>query len=95
MVEKEVDAGLETVKVSMPAVITADLRLCEPRYTTLPNIMKAKKKPLETKSVEDFNIQIQNNHQVLKVEDPPVRKAGVIVNDVSELFDKLKMAKAI
>jgi len=90
VVTREVDGGLETLSLSMPAVITTDLRLNEPRYVTLPNIMKAKKKPLETIKPADLGVNVDPSIKVLKVSDPPVRKAGIKVADVAALVDKLK-----
>jgi electron transfer flavoprotein beta subunit len=89
-VTREVDGGLETVKLKLPAVVTTDLRLNEPRYPSLPNIMKAKKKPLEMKKPEDFGVDVTPRLRVLKTIDPPVRKAGVKVADVAELVRRLK-----
>ena len=89
-VTREVDGGLETIKLNMPAVITTDLRLNEPRYVKLPNIMKAKKKPLETIAVADLGVDTAPRLEVLKVEEPPKRSGGVKLADVSELVDKLK-----
>jgi len=89
-VTREVDGGLETVSLNMPAIITTDLRLNEPRYVKLPNIMKAKKKPLETIAVADLGVDVTPSLKVLKVEEPPKRSAGVKLADVSELVDKLK-----
>jgi electron transfer flavoprotein beta subunit len=89
-VTREVDGGLETVSLSLPAVITADLRLNEPRYVTLPNIMKAKKKPLETIKPADLGVDIAPRLKTLKVTEPPARKAGVRVPDVQTLVAKLK-----
>jgi len=89
-VTREVDGGLETLSVSLPAVVTTDLRLNEPRYVTLPNIMKAKKKPLETVKPADLGVNIDPSIKVLKVSDPPTRKAGIKVADVAALVDKLK-----
>ena len=89
-VVREVDGGLETVNVKLPAVITTDLRLNEPRYVTLPNIMKAKKKPLETLSTDDLGVDVTPRLSVLKVVEPAARKAGVVVPDVATLVDKLK-----
>lgn len=89
-VMREVDGGLETVKLNMPAVITTDLRLNEPRYVKLPNIMKAKKKPLETVAVASTGVDITPSLEILKVEEPPKRSGGVKVADVNELVDKLK-----
>ncbi len=89
-VTREVDGGLETVKLAMPAIITTDLRLNEPRYASLPNIMKAKKKPLDTKSPADYGVDIAPRLKTLKVTEPPVRQAGVKVEDVDALVAKLK-----
>jgi len=89
-VTREIDGGLETIKVKLPAVVTADLRLNEPRYATLPNIMKAKKKPLMKKTVADLGVDISPHLEVLSVEDPPVRKAGQKVETVEDLIKKLK-----
>lgn len=89
-VTREVDGGLETLKLRLPAIVTTDLRLNEPRYPTLPNIMKAKKKPLDTKKPEDFGVDIAPRLQVLKTTEPPQRKGGVKVADVAELVAKLK-----
>ena len=89
-VTREVDGGLETVRLSTPAIITTDLRLNEPRYASLPNIMKAKKKPLETKTPADYGVDIAPRLKTLKVSEPPVRQAGVKVADVDELVAKLK-----
>ncbi|AKH44365.1 electron transfer flavoprotein beta subunit [Altererythrobacter atlanticus] len=89
-VTREVDGGLETVKLSIPAIITTDLRLNEPRYASLPNIMKAKKKPLETKTPADYGVDIAPRLKTLNVSEPPVRQAGVKVADVDELVARLK-----
>lgn len=89
-VTREIDGGLQTIKVKLPAVVTTDLRLNEPRYATLPNIMKAKKKPLDKKSPADFSISTAPRLKVLKTEEPSGRKAGVKVKSVAELVDKLK-----
>ncbi|MBX3611246.1 MAG: electron transfer flavoprotein subunit beta/FixA family protein [Hydrogenophaga sp.] len=89
-VTREIDGGLETLSVAMPAVITTDLRLNEPRYVTLPNIMKAKKKPLETVKPEDLGVDVTPRIKTLKVSEPPKRGAGVKVPDVATLVDKLK-----
>ena len=90
VVNREVDGGLETVKLSLPAVITTDLRLNEPRYVTLPNIMKAKKKPLDTVTPSDLGVDVTPRVKTLKVAEPPMRKAGVRVSDVATLVEKLK-----
>jgi len=89
-VTREVDAGLESIKVSMPAIITTDLRLNEPRYAKLPNIMKAKKKPLEITPVTDTGIDVSSGLSVVEVNEPPQREAGIIVSSVAELVDKLR-----
>ena len=89
-VTREVDGGLETLEVSLPAVVTTDLRLNEPRYVTLPNIMKAKKKPLETLKPEDLGVDVSPRLKTLKVSEPPKRGAGIKVADVAALVDKLK-----
>ena len=89
-VTREVDGGLETLRLSTPAIITTDLRLNEPRYASLPNIMKAKKKPLETKTPADYGVDIAPRLKTLNVSEPPVRQAGVKVADVDELVAKLK-----
>jgi electron transfer flavoprotein beta subunit len=89
-VTREVDGGLETLKVKLPAVVTTDLRLNEPRYVTLPNIMKAKKKPLEVFRPADLGVDVAPRIKTLKVSEPPKRGAGVKVADVSALVDKLK-----
>jgi electron transfer flavoprotein beta subunit len=89
-VTREVDGGLETVSLALPAVVTTDLRLNEPRYVTLPNIMKAKKKPMETVSPADLGVDPAPRLKTLKVSEPAARSAGVIVPDVAALVDKLK-----
>ena len=89
-VTREVDGGLQTVGLSLPAIVTTDLRLNEPRYASLPNIMKAKKKPLDTTSPEERGIDITPRVTTLKVEPPPERAAGIKVADVDDLLDKLK-----
>jgi electron transfer flavoprotein beta subunit len=89
-VTREVDGGLETIALTLPAVITTDLRLNEPRYVTLPNIMKAKKKTIDIVKPEDLGVDIAPHLKTLKVEDPPKRSAGVLVADVAALVDKLK-----
>jgi len=89
-VTREVDGGLETLEVTLPAVVTTDLRLNEPRYVTLPNIMKAKKKPLETVKPEDLGVDVSPRLKTLKVAEPAKRGAGVKVPDVAALVDKLK-----
>jgi electron transfer flavoprotein beta subunit len=89
-VTREVDGGLETVALSLPAVVTTDLRLNEPRYVTLPNIMKAKKKPLDTVKPADLGVDVAPRIKTLKVEEPPKRSAGIKVPDVATLVSKLK-----
>jgi len=89
-VTREVDAGLETIRLKLPAVCSADLRLNEPRYATLPNIMKAKKKPLEKKTLADFGVQLTSHTQLLEVTEPPARKGGAVVDSVPTLVKKLK-----
>ena len=89
-VKREIDGGLENVKLKMPAVITTDLRLNEPRYASLPNIMKAKKKPIDQHKPEDLGVDITPRLKTLKVEEPAARKAGVKVKTVQELVDKLR-----
>ena len=89
-VTREIDGGLETVSLNLPAVITADLRLNEPRYVTLPNIMKAKKKPLDTVKPEDLGVDVKPRLKTLKVSEPPKRGAGIKVPDVATLVDKLR-----
>ncbi|EEC15985.1 electron transfer flavoprotein subunit beta [Ixodes scapularis] len=89
-VTREVDGGLEHVKVKLPTVLSADLRLNEPRYATLPNIMKAKKKPLEKKTPKDLGVDISPRIEIVSVEDPPTREAGTKVESVDELLAKLK-----
>ena len=87
---REVDGGLQTIDLKLPSVITTDLRLNEPRYASLPNIMKAKKKPIEEKSPEDYGIEISSMLEVIKVSEPAQREAGIKVETVEELVDKLK-----
>ena len=90
LVTREVDGGLETVKIKTPAIVTTDLRLNEPRYASLPNIMKAKKKPLDVKKPEELGVDIAPRLKVLKTSEPPARKSGVRVGSVAELVEKLK-----
>ncbi len=90
IVTREIDEGLERIKVSIPFVASCDLRLNEPRYASLPNIMKAKKKPIQTKEASSLGINIEPRIEQLKVEEPPVRQKGIMVNDVAELVQKLK-----
>jgi electron transfer flavoprotein beta subunit len=89
-VKREIDGGLETVEVGLPAVVTTDLRLNEPRYATLPNIMKAKKKPLETITPAALGVDVTPRLKTLKVVEPPKRKGGGRVADVKELVGKLR-----
>ncbi|MEE9453795.1 MAG: electron transfer flavoprotein subunit beta/FixA family protein [Paracoccaceae bacterium] len=89
-VTREVDGGLQTIKVKMPAIVTVDLRLNEPRYASLPNIMKAKRKPLEEKTPDDYGVDITPRLTILNTVEPATRTAGVIVADVAELVAKLK-----
>ena len=89
-VTREIDEGLETIEVNVPAIVTCDLRLNEPRYASLPNIMKAKKKPLEILTAEELRIDTKPRVQQIKVEEPPKRKAGIKVASVAELVSKLK-----
>ncbi len=95
LVTREVDGGLQTVKVKLPAVVTADLRLNEPRYASLPNIMKAKKKPLDEKTPEDYGVDVSPRLEIVRTAEPATRKAGEIVGSVDELVTKLKEAGAI
>jgi electron transfer flavoprotein beta subunit len=90
LVTREVDGGLQTIKVKMPAIVTVDLRLNEPRYASLPNIMKAKKKPLDEKTAADYGVDVAPRLTVLKTAEPEARKAGVKVGSVDELIEKLK-----
>jgi electron transfer flavoprotein beta subunit len=89
-VTREIDGGLETLEVKLPAVVTADLRLNEPRYASLPNIMKAKKKPIDTLTPDELGLDVTPRLKVIKVTEPPARQAGVKVADVAELVTKLK-----
>ncbi|WP_298190841.1 electron transfer flavoprotein subunit beta/FixA family protein [Novosphingobium sp.] len=90
VVKREIDGGLETVKLALPAIVTTDLRLNEPRYASLPNIMKAKSKPLASKTPADYGVDIAPRLKTLKVTEPPVRSAGIKVPDVDALVAKLK-----
>jgi electron transfer flavoprotein beta subunit len=90
VVTREVDGGLQTIRITMPTVLTVDLRLNEPRYASLPNIMKAKKKPLEEKTAADYGVDVTPRLSVLKTVEPAGRKAGVKVGSVAELIAKLK-----
>jgi electron transfer flavoprotein beta subunit len=94
-ITREIDGGLQTVEVKLPAVMTTDLRLNEPRYASLPNIMKAKKKPIAEKTPADLNVDVAPRFKVLKISEPPKRGGGVKVASVSELLDKLKADGAI
>jgi len=94
-VTREIDGGLETIKVKLPAVLTADLRLNEPRYATLPNIMKAKKKPIDKKTPKDLGLDLTPQTEVLEVSEPPTRKGGEFVEDVPTLVKKLKEKGAL
>ena len=90
VITREIDEGLEKIKVKIPFVASCDLRLNEPRYASLPNIMKAKKKPIDIKTAVDLGVDISPRIEQIKVEEPPVRQKGVIVSDVAELVHKLK-----
>ncbi|MCZ8135779.1 MAG: electron transfer flavoprotein subunit beta/FixA family protein [Porphyrobacter sp.] len=90
VVKREVDGGLQTVKLTLPAIVTTDLRLNEPRYASLPNIMKAKQKPLATKTAADYGVDLTPRLKTLKVSEPPVRQAGEKVADVAALVEKVK-----
>ncbi|MCS0463771.1 electron transfer flavoprotein subunit beta/FixA family protein, partial [Rhizobium favelukesii] len=94
-VTREVDGGLQTIEIKLPAVVTTDLRLNEPRYASLPNIMKAKKKPLDKKAPADFGVSTEPRLKVLKTEEPSGRKAGVKVKSVAELVEKLKVEAGV
>ncbi|MGH6860726.1 MAG: electron transfer flavoprotein subunit beta/FixA family protein [Phyllobacterium sp.] len=89
-VTREVDGGLQTIEITLPAIVTTDLRLNQPRYASLPNIMKAKKKPMEEKSAADYGVDTKPRLKILKTEEPGGRKAGIKVKDVAELVSKLK-----
>ena len=89
-VTREIDGGLETLKVSVPCIITTDLRLNEPRYASLPNIMKSKQKPIEKIDISELGIDLKPRLSVIEVNDPPERKAGIMVKDLEELVEKLK-----
>ncbi|MGJ5620035.1 electron transfer flavoprotein subunit beta/FixA family protein [Sulfitobacter sp. MF3-043] len=95
VVTREVDGGLQTIKVTMPTVVTVDLRLNEPRYASLPNIMKAKKKPLDEKTPEDYGVDASNRLEIVKTVEPEARAAGIKVASVDELVAKLKEAGAV
>ena len=89
-VTREIDEGLETIEIIVPAIVTCDLRLNEPRYASLPNIMKAKKKPIEEIPASDLGVDVSPRLEQIKVEEPPKRKAGIKVANVAELVQKLK-----
>ena len=89
-VGREIDGGIENIEVNLPAIVTTDLRLNEPRYASLPNIMKAKRKPIDEIKVEDLNIDIEPRLEILKVEEPKSREAGIMVKSVDEMIEKLK-----
>ena len=89
-ITREIDAGLEKLQITCPAVVTTDLRLNEPRYASLPNIMKAKKKPVETLTPEELGVDVSNRIEVVQVTEPPARDAGVMVSSAAELVEKLK-----
>jgi electron transfer flavoprotein beta subunit len=89
-VVREIDGGLQTLEIKLPSIITTDLRLNEPRYASLPNIMKAKKKPIDEKLPEDYNLEISPMLEIVKVSEPAQREAGIKVETVEELVDKLK-----
>ena len=95
VVTREVDGGLQTIKVKMPTIVTVDLRLNEPRYASLPNIMKAKKKPLDEKTADDYGVDVSPPLRIVKTTEPQTRKAGEIVGSVDELVVKLKEAGAL
>jgi len=91
-VTREIDGGLQTIHIALPAIVTTDLRLNEPRYASLPNIMKAKRKPIDAKTPDDYGVDITPRLEVLKVAEPPKRQAGVKVESVADLVSKLKNA---
>ena len=95
VVTREVDGGLQTIKVKMPAIVTVDLRLNEPRYASLPNIMKAKKKPLDEKTADDYGVDVTPRLEIVKTSEPAARAAGIMVGSVDELVAKLKEAGAV
>ena len=95
VVTREVDGGLQTIKVKMPAIVTVDLRLNEPRYASLPNIMKAKKKPLDEKTADDYGVDVSPRLEIISTTEPAARAAGIIVGSVDELVGKLKEAGAV
>ncbi len=94
-VTREVDGGLQTIKIKMPAIVTVDLRLNEPRYASLPNIMKAKKKPLDEKTPADYGVDVSPRLSVVATAEPEARAAGIVVNSVDELVEKLKEVGAV
>ena len=94
-VTREVDGGLQTIEVKMPAIISVDLRLNEPRYASLPNIMKAKKKPLDEKTAADYGVDVAPRLEIVGTTEPEARAAGIIVGSVDELVEKLKEAGAV
>jgi electron transfer flavoprotein beta subunit len=95
VVTREVDGGLQTIKANLPTIVTVDLRLNEPRYASLPNIMKAKKKPMDAKTAADYGVDVTPRLTILKTTEPTARKAGIIVGSVDELVAKLKEAGAV
>ena len=94
-VTREVDGGLQTIKVKLPAIVSVDLRLNEPRYASLPNIMKAKKKPMDEKTPADYGVDVAPRLEILKTDEPEARAAGIKVGSVDELVEKLKEAGAV
>lgn len=94
-VAREVDGGLQTLRLVLPALVTVDLRLNEPRYASLPNIMKAKKKPIEEKTPADYGVTIEPRLMVVRVQEPPVRKAGIMVGSVAELVERLSVEAGV
>ena len=95
IVTREVDGGLQTIKVKMPSIVTVDLRLNEPRYASLPNIMKAKKKPLDQKNADDYGVDVSPRLTIVKTTEPEARASGIKVGSVDELVDKLKEVGAV
>ena len=95
VVTREVDGGLQTIKVKMPTIVTVDLRLNEPRYASLPNLMKAKKKPLDEKTPADYGVDVTPRLSIVGTSEPEARKAGIMVGSVDELVEKLKEAGAV
>ena len=94
-VTREVDGGLQVIKAQLPAIITVDLRLNEPRYASLPNIMKAKKKPLDEKTPADYGVDVAQRLEIVKTNEPEARAAGIVVGSVDELVEKLKEAGTV